>query len=479
MTAHQEKSHEQEDPDKSLAPRITSTSTQDVEASSYPDGGSRAWLVVLGAWCAMIPSMGILNTIGVLQAWMSENALADYSESNIGWIVSTFAFFLYFAGAQVGPVFDAHDIRWLIVPGSIGVVASCMCLSVSTGMFTPIPSLLFTPYTLVVSVECEGERKEIYEDDDIGGRMLTERLCLAYWHFMLSFGVLGGLSACMLFTPAVSCIGHWFSKRRALAIGIACTAGGIGGVAFPLMILYLAPKIGFPWTMRIIGLVNLVLCVPACVLLRKRLPHNKAAGASIDLKALRDIDYGLTTLAIWLIEFAVFIPYTYISTYAIHAGMPTQDAYRLNALLNAGAIPGRALPGYLADRFGAFNVMLVTSLICSSLIFVLWLTTGSNEAAMTSFTVVFGFWSGTAISLTPVCIASVCKMEDYGKRNGTTFSLCSFAVLVGVPIAGAIIESKAGYTGLIVFAGAMYVAAFFAFLATRVIARGWNPKVLF
>jgi predicted MFS family arabinose efflux permease len=302
---------------------------------------------------------------------------------------------------------------------------------------------------------------------------------IEYYHFLLSFGVLGGISACTLFTPAVSCIGHWFSKRRALAIGIACTAGGIGGIAYPLMILYIAPRIGFPWTIRIIGFVNAAMCIAACVLLRKRLPDNKKAGASIDLKALRDVNYGLTTVAVFLIEFAVFIPYTYISSYAIYAGMETQDAYRLIVLLNTGALPGRALPGYIADRYGAFNVMLITSMICSCLIFALWLTAGANQAAITSFTIVFGFWSGTAISLTPVCVASVCKMEDYGKRNGTTFSLSSFAALTGIPIAGAILQGGGGYNGLIIFAGAMYFAAFLAFLVTRVVARGWDWKVLF
>lgn len=97
------------------------------------------------------PSMGLLNTVGVLQAWVSEHQLHGYSESNIGWIFSAYAFFLYIGGAQVGkyklfgsasfadvpdlgPIFDAHDIRVLIIPGSIGTVAAIMCMSVSTGM---------------------------------------------------------------------------------------------------------------------------------------------------------------------------------------------------------------------------------------------------------------------------------------------------------------------------------------------------------
>lgn len=52
--------------------------------NDYPEGGLRAWLVVLGSWCAMIPSMGLLNSLGILHAWTSDHQLKDYSESSIG-----------------------------------------------------------------------------------------------------------------------------------------------------------------------------------------------------------------------------------------------------------------------------------------------------------------------------------------------------------------------------------------------------------
>lgn len=68
----------------------------------YPDGGLSAWLVVLGSWCAMVPSMGLLNTFGVLHAWTSKHQLLAYSESKIGWVFGTYAFFLYFGAAQIG-----------------------------------------------------------------------------------------------------------------------------------------------------------------------------------------------------------------------------------------------------------------------------------------------------------------------------------------------------------------------------------------
>ena len=68
----------------------------------YPEGGLQAWSVVFGAWCAMIPSMGLLNSLGILHAWTSAHQLKDYSESSIGWIFGAYGFFLYLAGAQTG-----------------------------------------------------------------------------------------------------------------------------------------------------------------------------------------------------------------------------------------------------------------------------------------------------------------------------------------------------------------------------------------
>ncbi|KAF6818887.1 siderophore iron transporter [Colletotrichum plurivorum] len=93
----------------------------DQHDSAYPEGGLQAWTVVLGAWCAMISSMGLLNTLAVLQAWFSEHQLRSMPESAVGWIFSTYSFFLYFCGAQIGPIFDAIWVMNFALSFSSGV----------------------------------------------------------------------------------------------------------------------------------------------------------------------------------------------------------------------------------------------------------------------------------------------------------------------------------------------------------------------
>ncbi|KAL2833832.1 major facilitator superfamily domain-containing protein [Aspergillus cavernicola] len=201
---------------------------------------------------------------------------------------------------------------------------------------------------------------------------------------------------------------------------------------------------------------------------------------AVDFHALREPNYALTTLAIWLVEFAAFIPYAYIVSYGLHARIGQNLAYQLCVFLNVGAIPGRALPGILADKLGRFNIMSVTATGCAISTLALWYCSGTNKGAVVAYAVLYGFWSGAATSLTPVCISQVCRMEHYGKRNGTTFTLVSLGTLTGIPMAGAIQERQdGGFGGLIIFAGGLYLAAAGMFVIARGVAGGWGVRVRF
>jgi uncharacterized membrane protein len=71
-------------------------------SEAYPERGLKAYSVVFGAWLVLFPASGLLNSIGIFQAWLFENQLQGYSESEIAWIFSTFAFLFFFGGLGVG-----------------------------------------------------------------------------------------------------------------------------------------------------------------------------------------------------------------------------------------------------------------------------------------------------------------------------------------------------------------------------------------
>ena len=56
--------------------------------ADFPDGGLEAWLVVLGGWCALFCTFGLINCVGVFVQYYSNGPLASYGASTITWITS-------------------------------------------------------------------------------------------------------------------------------------------------------------------------------------------------------------------------------------------------------------------------------------------------------------------------------------------------------------------------------------------------------
>jgi MFS family permease len=87
------------------------------------------------------------------------------------------------------------------------------------------------------------------------------------------------------------------------------------------------------------------------------------------------------------------------------------------------------------------------------------------------FALLFGFASGSNISLATVCLSELCRTEEYGRY----YAVVSFGCLTGIPIAGSLISSANGsYWALILFTGSCYVVGLAAFTSARVLAKGWK-----
>ncbi len=102
---------------------------------TYPEGGARAWLVVLGAFFALFSSMGLMNSIAMFQAYTLSHQLKGHSEGTVGWIFSIYTFLAFFGGVYFGPVFDKYGPRWLIICGATCVVLAMVAMSFCTGTF--------------------------------------------------------------------------------------------------------------------------------------------------------------------------------------------------------------------------------------------------------------------------------------------------------------------------------------------------------
>ncbi|KAK5693347.1 hypothetical protein LTS12_028675, partial [Elasticomyces elasticus] len=83
---------------------------------------------------------------------------------------------------------------------------------------------------------------------------------------------------------------------------------------------------------------------------------------------------------------------------------------------------------------------------------------------------IFGFASGSNISLTPVCVGQLCKTEHYGRYYASAYTVVSFGTLTGIPIAGEIYaRCNDEYWGLIVFVTACYASGLICLTAAKMI----------
>ncbi len=248
---------------------------------------------------------------------------------------------------------------------------------------------------------------------------------LEFWHFILTFSILGGVGTSLIFTPAVGAIAHFFCHRRGAATGLAATGGSFGGIIFPLALEALFPKVGFAWSVRLLALIFLVLLVIANLLIRTRLPPTSGGSVWPDFRIFEDVTFALTTAGVFFVEWGLFVPLSFLSSYALANGVNTTFSYQLLAILNAGSVFGRAVPGYVADRLGRFNTMIATVALCLVSSLGIWLNVGGNVAGLCVFAVLFGFASGSNISLTPVCVGQLCEPEVFGRWYGTMYTIVS------------------------------------------------------
>jgi len=321
---------------------------------------------------------------------------------------------------------------------------------------------------------------------------------------MLAFSLLTGTGTSLLVNPANGSVAHWFNERRGLASGVAFMGSSFGGVLFPLILQSLLPQIGWAWSIRVLGLILFVFCGIGVALCRSRVPpRNGTATTWRDtLPSTRIFFDGtgamtVTTIGVVLTDLAYFIPVTYVPSYYIaRQNLPSNStltgeaafAYQLLAILNASSSFGRLVAGWVADRLGRYNTMIVSLFFCTVSVLCFWLpdiliADLPNTGLLIVFVLLFGFVSGSNVSLLPVCLGQLCETQEYGRYYATCYTVVSFGVLVSTPIAGGLLDAvevsgKLKYWGVAVFTGLCYVGALLSFIWVRWRLKGedWRAK---
>ncbi len=364
---------------------------------------------------------GIVNSFGVYQTYYESVLLAhSHSPSQISWIGSIQAFLLVVIGVITGPIFDKGYLRSLLLVGS----------------FLTFFGLLMTS------------------------------ICKTYWQLMLAQGVCVGLGSGCLFVPSIAVVATYFTTKRALATGIAVGGSSLGGIIYPITFHRLQPIIGFGWATRVISFISLALLLIAIAVMKSRLPP-KPGRSLFQPSALKNIPFTLVSFGLSIGFIGLYVPMFYIQTYALTRQITsdTDYAFYLLSILNAGSFFGRILPNFLADKIGALN-MLVPCTIAAGVLCLGWIAI-NNLAGITVFAVLYGFFAGAYVSLVPPVIVDLTpEMSVVGTWMGMSLFIAAFGLLIGNPIAGALINTQKkrfgpeqGFAGGVILLGALLFTA--------------------
>lgn len=374
---------------------------QTEEAKCFPDGGLTAYLVLLGLFMGSVVNLGIINSIGAIQVYVSNHQLAHVSTSSISWIFSIYLCLAYAFSLFTGNIFDRKGPTELLVGSTVLIFAGLMGIASSVQV----------------------------------------------WHFIVSFIFLG-IGNGLGMAPLISVISHWFLKKRGNTTGIATSGGSLGGLLFPLMLRHLYANYGFEMALRIVAFTCLGFMLIAVALVKSRFTRPKKEVAqwpgqvhhsvnSMGLYILRKPKYALLILGGFFAQLSTILLLTYFASYAIAQGVSASNSYLLLTIWNATGVLGSWIPGYFSDIYGRFNINVIMLVLFNICVFSLLLPL--NSTGLFLLAGLGGYSLGSIFSLLPACLAQVTPVNEVGTTYGILNACLSLANLFGIPIASAII----------------------------------------
>ena len=248
---------------------------------------------------------GLCSSVGVLQSYWETHQLKAYPSSTIGWISGLLVFLNLFLGVQIGPLFDRYGPRWIMLIGSVIYALSIFLLG----------------------------------------------SCTSYYQFILCLGVLGGTGSALICTPTMAVLSHWFYRRRGNATGIAMAGSSLGGICWPIVLRTTFQRLGWAWSMRILGFMFVFFLTVGNLCIKGRLP-TKARKGSIDLHCFTDsrflwattgvfcnlfpcLSCGITANDSLVSEIVLFASLGLVPSYATAQGFSSETGFYMMAVLNA------------------------------------------------------------------------------------------------------------------------------------------------
>jgi MFS family permease len=404
-------------------------------------GRSRAWMIWL-PWLAMMAVSVYEYGYGAAQASIRE--AHGWSHSQTFWLLSIWAFF------QALIAFPAGRLR------EKGIVSARAAMLVGA----------------VLSA--------------LGFFSITQgNLIVAY----LGFAACGGIGAGLVYATCINIVGKWYPERRGGKTGFVNGGFAYGAVPFIFIFSFALHPHTYVLVLDLVGVYMLLVCA-ACGMLFRDPPKNwwpadvdplewsSANGAKslqknppavkqyTPIEAIKTGMLPLMWLSLGISAGVSLFGISYMVPFAKELGFGPLIAASSAGVLSIINGTGRTLTGYISDRLGRKQTLLIVLLVSAvALIGLLYTGQAKNEIGFLFFAFLVGFGGGAFYpmfaSLTPDYFG-----ENYNASNyGLVYSSKLLGSIVGIGVGASVIDAW-GYAGAywMAAASALVSAGLAAFL---------------
>jgi MFS family permease len=314
------------------------------------------------------------------------------------------------------------------------------------------------------------------------------------WQFHLYYGLItsiGAGGAAMVTAAAMT--SRWFAERRALIMGLAGAGVSAGQLLILPLAAYLELSYGWRWSFAGMGLILVVLVLPAIVVFFRNDPaemglmpygagsRQAIASASAEPLKATSLVVAVRHPGFWLLAGSFFVcGYTstgligvHLIPHAVDHGFPKMAASSAMGLMGAMNVIGTTASGYICDRYGKRIPLAIYYFLRGlSLFFLLGVR---DVTGLNLFAIVFGL---NYISTVPP--TSMLTAELFGRRSvGMLFGWIFFSHQIGAGLAsyvGGLVYDRTGtYDWAFISAGILGILAAGMVLAIREQPRRPSP----
>lgn len=272
--------------------------------------------------------------------------------------------------------------------------------------------------------------------------MYASSLSLNLIYLYITYGVVLGIGASLVYGPSLAILGHYFTKRLGLVNGIVTAGSSAFSIVMPIILRWMLDQVGIQATFKYLTILVSTLII--CSLSFKEqiirpAKQNSSAKTNLANMFFYDTLWKNNLYLYWVISiplglFGYFVPFCHLVKHAREIDSIYQGEVLIMSIGITSMI-GRLITGPLAD-FSNVNRIILQQLAFASIGFLTICLPFVRNFALLLICCGLGFFDGTFISLLGPIAFDLVGPEYANQAIGLLLCFCSIPLTIGPPIAG-------------------------------------------